>query len=83
MNTSQNISADLFVDQVIVALTRADAAALGRLEAAAPSVSAPIDLLRYTSQRATLAALLDASARNLRLMRRAAGRRSDAASPHS
>lgn len=76
MNTLQNIPADQFLDEVIFALTFTDASALDRLEAAAPTIAAPADPVRYANQRAALAALLDASARNLRLMHRAAGRRS-------
>ena len=74
MNTLQNIPADQFLDEVIFALTFTDASALGRLESVASEVAEPVDLVRYANQRAALAALLDASARNLRLMRRAAGR---------
>lgn len=66
--------ADYFLDQVITALAAADAPALRRLEAAAPMVAAPLNHARYTRNHAALTALLDASARNLRLLRRATGK---------
>ncbi|HTV04973.1 MAG TPA: hypothetical protein VME86_06355 [Acidobacteriaceae bacterium] len=75
MNALQPIPADLLLDKAILALTFADAAELNRLERIAPAVIAPVDEARCLNQRAVFAALLDASARNLRLLRRALGRR--------
>ena len=64
--------ADDFLDNVIAALTASDAAALRRLESAAPAVAAPRSRAAYLRKRAAFAALLHATARNLRLLRRSA-----------
>lgn len=76
MSTATQIPADTFLDRVISALTAADATTLRELESAAAHVVAPESLSGYLSKRDTLAALLDASARNLRLLHRIAGRHS-------
>ena len=76
MSTAAQISADTLLDRVIQALTAIDAATLGELESAAAHVAQPESLPGYLHKRAALAALLDASARNLRLLRRIAGRHS-------
>lgn len=69
------IPADSYVDQVLSALTRGDAAALRRLESAASSVAPPLHPTRYVQQHSTLGALIDATARNLRFVRRVLARR--------
>lgn len=79
MSTSAQIPADRFLDQVVAALIAAEAAALRELEAAAPHVAAPASPAGYLQKHATLAALLEASARNLRLLRRVTGRQSSCA----
>jgi len=72
--------ADDFLDDVIAALTISSAASLRRLESAAPGVAAPRSRVRYFEKQAVLAALLDATARNLRLLRRS-GRSARQAQP--
>lgn len=74
MSAPAQIPADGFLDQVIAALTAADAATLRQLEATATHVAAPANQSEYLQKHATLAALLEASARNLRLLRRVTGR---------
>jgi hypothetical protein len=69
-----SIPADAFLDQVIRALTAADAAVLHDLESLAARLSPPADVAQYLKKRATLASLLNASARNLRLLRRVLGK---------
>lgn len=76
MSTSAQIPADGFLDRVIAALTAVDAATLRQLEATASHVAAPASSAGYLAKHATLAALLEASARNLRLIRRVTGRQS-------
>ena len=76
MSPPAQIQADTFLDQVIEALTAADAATLRRLEATATHVAAPASPAGYLAKRATLAALLEASARHLRLIRRVIGKQS-------
>lgn len=66
--------ADQLQEAAILALRMGDAATLESLAAAAAAAVAPEDSVKYGSQRAVLAALLEASARNLRLFRRVAGR---------
>ncbi len=63
--------ADDFLDDAIAALIVSDAASLRCLESAAPAVSAPRSRTAYLDKRAAFAALLDVTARNLRLLRRA------------
>jgi len=79
MSTPAQIPADGFLDQVIAALTAVDAAALRQLEATATHVAAPASPAGYLAKHATLAALLEASARNLRLIRRVTGKQSSGA----
>jgi hypothetical protein len=73
MNPAAPIPADRLLDQVIVALIAADAAALRQLEVAAPTVLAPRNCAHYLHQHAACSVLLHASARNLRLLSRAIG----------
>lgn len=70
MNPVAQIPADNFLDQVISALTDADLTTLRRLETAVLEITAPENPTRYLAKRDTLADLLDASARNLRFLRR-------------
>lgn len=74
MNPAIQIPADQFLDQAIAALIAADAAALRRLEAAASTVALPRNRIGYQARRATFAALLDATGRNLRFLRRVSGK---------
>lgn len=67
------VPADEFLDQVISALIRVDAATLQQLESLASGVAAPRNFERFVQNRAVFAALLDATARNLRLLRRVTG----------
>jgi hypothetical protein len=76
MQTRDVKPADAFLDHIIAALTAADAATLRRLEAAASSITPPLNHAAYLEKRATLAALLAASARNLRFLRRITGKQS-------
>lgn len=76
MGIAAQISADTFLDRVIQALIAVDSTALRELESAAAHTAPPESLPNYLNKRATLAALLDASARNLRLLRRIAGKHS-------
>jgi hypothetical protein len=76
MSAAAQIPADTFLDRVIHALTAVDSDTLRELESAAAHTAPPESLPGYLNKRATLAALLDASARNLRLLRRIAGRHS-------
>lgn len=69
-NAAAPIPADLFLERVISALTAADAPELDQLGAAAPYIAAPCDPVRFVNRHAAFAALLDASARNLRLLGR-------------
>lgn len=62
--------AEDFLDEAIAALTVSDVASLRRLETVAPTVAAPRSCTAYLNKRAVFAALLDASARNLRIFRR-------------
>ena len=78
-NPGGQISVDGFLDQVIAALTAADAATLRQLEATALHVGAPASPAGYLAKHATLGALLEASARNLRLIRRVTSRESSCA----
>jgi hypothetical protein len=78
---AHDLLADDLIDQVISALTVSDAAALSQLESAASSVAPPRRHAQYFQKRATFAALLDASARNLRLLRRFAHRGAQKPSP--
>jgi hypothetical protein len=71
---AHDLPADDFVNQVISALTVSDAAALHQLESAVSSIAPPRSRAQYLQKRATFAALLDASARNLRLLRHFAHR---------
>lgn len=64
------IPADEFLDQVFTALIAADVRDLQRLESQAPFVVAPKSEMRFIRNRAIFAALLEMSARNLRLLRR-------------
>ncbi|MGC2162436.1 MAG: hypothetical protein WA634_11030 [Silvibacterium sp.] len=75
MNTAPPIPADQLLAHVISALIVADAATLRQLESAAPSVTAPHSRVQYIHKHAVFSALLEASARNLRLLGRAAGKR--------
>lgn len=70
----RRIPADQLQEATILALRMGDAATLESLVQAAAAAAAPEDMAKYGSQRAVLAALLEASARNLRLLRRVAGR---------
>jgi hypothetical protein len=70
VNTMTKISAESFLDQAIQALTVVDAPALQRLESAAHTIAPPIDPTRYLKERAVFVALLGATGRNLRLLRR-------------
>lgn len=70
MNPAAEIPADIFLDQAIAALTAADAPALSRLEAALPILAAPGNREHFLSRHALFTALLEATARNLRLFRR-------------
>jgi hypothetical protein len=71
MDTTAPIPADVFLDRVIAALAATDARELRKLEAAASGVAMPASRSEYMRKRATLAALLSATARNLRILRRA------------
>lgn len=81
MNPAAEIPADIFLDQAIAALTAADAPALRRLEAAAPGLAAPRNREHFLIRHALFAALLESSARNLRLLRRVAGQHAHALNP--
>jgi hypothetical protein len=70
------IPADHFLEQAIAALTVADSSALRQLEASVLTVAAPRNRTAYAARRATFAALLDATARNLRFLRRVTGKQS-------
>lgn len=77
------IPADEFLDRVFTALIAADVDDLQRLEAQAPFVAAPRSHARFVRNREIFAALLDMSARNLRLLRRISARQSpDVYHPH-
>lgn len=65
------IPADFLLDQAIVALGSADASALCRLRECAFTVSVPLCQNRYDQNRDVFAGLLEATGRNLRLLRRA------------
>lgn len=75
MKTGALIPADIFIDQVLASLVRADAAALHQLESAALTVAAPENPAQYPKKRAALAALIDATGRNLRFLHRVANRK--------
>lgn len=78
MDAVSQIPADDFLDEVLSALAGPDVSALRRLELAAPSVAAPASLARFQERREGLAALLAATGRNLRILQRAANRRTTA-----
>lgn len=69
-----SIPADEFLDQVFTALIAADVDDLHQLEAQAPFVAPPQSEARFDRNRAIFAALLEMTARNLRLLRRASPR---------
>lgn len=62
--------ADIFLEEAIVALESADVSALGRLADGAAGVGMPESRRLYECNRDIFAALLEATARNLRLLRR-------------
>lgn len=68
------IPADDFLDQVLSALIVADVTNLKRLEAEVSLVTAPRSEARLARNRAVFAVLLEETARNLRLLRRIAGK---------
>lgn len=70
MSTEDSIPADVFLDRVLVALRSTDTDVLHELEIAVANVSKPISRVEYFKKCATLVALLDETARNLRLFRR-------------
>lgn len=74
MNPAIQIPADQFLDQAIAALIAADAATLRQLETAASTVALPRNRTGYQARRATFAALLDVTARNLRFLHRVSGK---------
>ncbi len=76
ITATAQIPADQFLDQAIIALTAADASALRQLEGVAHTVAAPCNRAEYVVRRAVLAALLNATARNLRFLHRVAGKQS-------
>ncbi|MFZ0663295.1 MAG: hypothetical protein WAM66_11430 [Acidobacteriaceae bacterium] len=78
MKPAAEIPVDDFLDQALSALITTDASMLRRLESAAPTVAAPVSRARYLKDRDTFAALLEATGRNLRFLRRATQRQ-----PHS
>lgn len=71
-NCAAGIPADVFLEQAMAALTAGSARDLHRLEKAVPHVSTPNNDAHFVRQHAAFAALLDASARNLRLLGRLA-----------
>lgn len=78
------IPADEFLDRVFAALIAADVDDLHWLEAQAPYVAAPRNQTRFLRNRAIFAALLEISARNLRLFRRVSERQApEIYRPHS
>lgn len=78
------IPADEFLDQVFTALIAADVDNLQRLERQAPFVAAPRNEVRFVRNRAIFAALLEMTARNLRLLHRISDRKSaEIYLPHS
>lgn len=79
---AEAIPADQLLNRVIAALTVGDAPGLRTLESLAPQATVPLSRARYVKQRAVYTALLAATARNLRVLRRAAGRDS-ASGPYS
>jgi hypothetical protein len=85
MRSVASIPVDRFLDEVFSALERGDASALGQLELAASAVAAPVSPAEYLRKRDALARLLEMTARNLRVIRRASGlhsSRSYAVFPH-
>lgn len=76
MEAAAEIPADTFLDQAIAALIAADVSTLCRLEDAASTVAAPVSRARYLKNRDMFAALLEATGRNLRFLRRATERQS-------
>lgn len=79
-----DIPADEFLDRVFTALIAADVNDLHWLEAQVPFVVAPRSQARFLHNRDAFAALLEISARNLRLLRRVSGRQSpEIYRPHS
>ena len=70
----QQIPADEFLGQAIDALISSDVAELTRLDRMVAMVTAPGDRAIFLYRRAVFAAILDSSARNLRLLHRATGR---------
>jgi len=71
MEIRAQIPADRFLDQAISALEAADASALDRLAGDVFSVAMPVNQAHYRRNRETFAALMEATGRNLRVLRRA------------
>jgi hypothetical protein len=67
--------ADDFLDEAMMALIATDAARLRQLAVLAPAVAAPRSRAAYVRKHAAFAALLKASARNLRFLRRVTQKR--------
>lgn len=71
MDIRAQIPADRFLDQAISALEAADASVLDRLADCVFSIAIPVNQARYRRNRETFAVLLEATGRNLRVLRRA------------
>ncbi|MGH9586278.1 MAG: hypothetical protein ACRD3F_04965 [Acidobacteriaceae bacterium] len=71
MDRKTQIPADQLLEEAITALVTVDAAALSRLADSVSNAAMPISQNGYRQNRDVFVALLDATGRNLRLLRRA------------